>query len=163
MRHPSLLVFLPLLCLLTGAVSAQVTSTELIEKAADFDGREVEFRGEAIGDPMRRGDHAWINVNDGGNAVGVWADATAAAAVRLYGSYRVRGDTILVRGVFHRSCPEHGGDLDIHASEITFLLPGGSVAHPVKVLSLVVSALLLGVAFILDLLWKGRERVLGRS
>jgi len=163
MRRRVFSALLPLLCILTGVASAQVSSVELIEKAAEFDGREVEFRGEAIGEPMRRGDHAWINVNDGANAVGIWADGGAAAAVRLYGSYRARGDAVLVRGVFHRSCPEHGGDFDIHASGITVIAPGTAVDHPVRIPPLIAAVLLLAAALALHLLWRRREAFRGRS
>lgn len=152
---------LPLLCILAGAAHAQVSSVDLIEKAADLDGREVEFHGEAIGEPMRRGDHVWINVNDGSNAVGVWAEGRAAAVVRWYGSYRARGDTLLVRGVFHRSCPEHGGDFDIHASEVSVLISGTASHHPVAPPRWIAAAVLLAAALVLHALWRRRERTWG--
>ena len=59
-------------------VSAQptdsyVTLSELIENAEEYDGKTILFKGEAIGDPLKRGDHTWVNVSDGNNsAVGVY-------------------------------------------------------------------------------------------
>ncbi|MDD5130501.1 MAG: hypothetical protein PHS66_05580, partial [Candidatus Omnitrophica bacterium] len=37
-----------------------------------------------------------------------------------------------VSGTFHRSCLEHGGDLDIHASEIKKITSGSLDIHPVS-------------------------------
>ncbi len=68
-----------------------------------------------IGDVMPRGGNAWVNINDGNNALGIWMSASLAKEINYEGSYKSRGDTLEVTGIFHRACPEHGGDLDIHA------------------------------------------------
>jgi len=59
-----------LLLALPGGAQAQASSSELIEGASRLDGQTVEFRGEAIGDLMPRGDHVWLNVSDGQNTLG---------------------------------------------------------------------------------------------
>ena len=121
-----------------GAV--EVNSAELLEKWDQYDGREVIFRGEAVGDVMRRGGMAWITVNDdhysrearleagelrGGNSgIAVWLPEEEAAKIGVLGRYGSKGDLVEVRGVFNADCREHGGDLDIHAVSLEVLEPG---------------------------------------
>ncbi len=104
---------------------AQVVSgAELINNARQYEGKTISYRGEVVGDMMLRGDYAWVNLNDGSAAVGVWARKADLGGVRFLGGHQVRGDIVEVRGVFNRSCLEHGGDLDIHAREIKIITPG---------------------------------------
>jgi len=99
--------------------SAQpISSAELIQNAKVYDGRTIVYTGEVIGDIMARGDFAWVNINDGKNAIGVWMNKGLAANIIYTGSYRFKGDSVEIIGVFHRACPDHGGDLDIHAQGV---------------------------------------------
>ncbi len=98
---------------------------ELIEGALTYDGQTVTVEGEAIGDIMLRGDAGWVNLNDGTNAVGVWAPAALLRRIRNVGRYRVKGDTVRVTGMFYRADPRHGGDLDIQAARLEVLATGG--------------------------------------
>ena len=77
-----------------------------------------------IGDIMVRGDYAWVNVNDGKNAIGIWIDASLANDIAYKGSYKSKGDWLEVAGILHRACPQHGGDLDIHALAVRKTGPG---------------------------------------
>lgn len=104
-----------------------VSSAELINNAKDYDGKTITYEGEVIGDVMSRGEYAWINVNDGQNAIGIWAEKRLTKEIVYAGSYKTRGDWIAVVGVFHRVCLSHGGDLDIHAQTINRLRPGRPV------------------------------------
>ncbi len=129
--------FLVILCLaLIIAVSdcfAQApTSLDLINSAKQYDGKTISYKGEVIGDIMNRGDFAWLHVNDGIIAIGIWAPKAMIQDIRYAGDYHKKGDIVEVYGTFHRSCPEHGGDLDIHASEIKKLISGGPVFHPIS-------------------------------
>ncbi len=151
-----------LLALLASAGwSDPVSSRQLIEHSREYDGKPVEFRGELIGESMRRGEHLWINVSDGDSAIGVWVPRSAVPAVRYFGAYSVRGDTVLVRGLFHRSCPEHGGDMDIHAEAITIVAPGETVSHLLKPAAMAWASGLCALALLAFLLWRRRERFLG--
>ena len=96
-----------------------------------LDGKAIDFQGEAIQQIMRRGNHGWVNVKDDANAVGIWASASDLDLIKITGTYTSVGDTVRVTGVFHAACPEHGGDLDIHAERITLVDPGGT--KPVRV------------------------------
>jgi len=113
--------------------SAQIpTSLELINNAKQYDGKTVNYRGEVIGEVMVRGDYAWLHVNDGIIAIGIWAPKTLIGDIRYAGDYHKKGDIVEVSGMFHRSCLEHGGDLDIHASEIKKITSGSPVIQPIS-------------------------------
>ena len=108
--------------------SAQsISSTELINKAREYDGKSVVYAGEVIGDVMARGDFVWVNVNDGENAVGIWLSREFAGEIQFAGSYHAKGDRLEIAGVFHRGCIQHGGDMDIHAQTVRTISPGGPV------------------------------------
>jgi hypothetical protein len=84
----------------------------------------VVYEGEVIVDIMVRGKFAWINVNDGRAAIGVWVEKDLIRNILHTGNYKTNGSWIRVNGVFKRACPEHGGDLDIHAKTIKVLRSG---------------------------------------
>jgi hypothetical protein len=133
-------------------------STALVEDAAAWDGHIVRFVGEAIGEAMRRGDRCWIHLNDdayglagprdevvraGANSgIGVWVTAEQAGAIACFGDYRRHGDLVEVAGVFHAACPQHGGDLDIHAATLRIICPGYPTAHPIQPSRMVAAAIL---------------------
>lgn len=125
-------LFYCILAMLAYAVSISrcyaqaVSSAELINNAEQYDGKTVTYQGEAVGDIMIRKDHAWVNLNDGNAAIGVWMKQADIADIAYLGSYYVKGDIVGVIGIFHRSCPEHGGDLDIHAQQIKKVIRGES-------------------------------------
>lgn len=129
MRLRKLALLLLLLFLPTSAkADAQaVTSTELIEDALTLNGKTVTYRGEVIGDILYRGDYAWVNVSDGANAIGCYIPASEADKIDSIGRYRIVGDTVELTGIFHRDCPDHGGDLDIHADTIIVQKKGHEV------------------------------------
>lgn len=98
--------------------AGQISSTELINNAKEYDGKSVVYVGEAVGDVMVRGDFAWVNINDGENAIGVWLKKGLAKEIQFTGSYHAKGDRLEITGVFQRNCIQHGGDMDIHAQSI---------------------------------------------
>ncbi len=121
----------------------EVDSGTLLQEWESYDGEEVIFRGEAVGDVLRRGEFAWVMVNDdhystralhesgelrGGNSgVGVWMPAEEAEKIGRLGRHGSLGDYIEVRGTFHADCAEHGGDFDIHAYAVRVLEAGWEV------------------------------------
>ncbi|MCX5698525.1 MAG: DNA-binding protein [Candidatus Omnitrophica bacterium] len=129
--------FFAILCLVLLVVSyncyAQTsTSLELINNAKQYDGKTINYKGEVIGDVMIRQDYAWLQVNDGIIAIGIWAPKTMIQDILYAGNYHKKGDIVEVSGIFHRSCLEHGGDLDIHASEIKKITSGSPVIQPIS-------------------------------
>ena len=139
------------------ASPAKVGAKALIADPRAYDGREILFEGEAIGDAMRRGDHAWVNVLDADAALGVYAPVAATNEIGVFGSSRAKGDLVLVRGVFHRACPDHGGDMDIHATSITVVQPGHATPHPVNNFKLALMPLSIALAAGLYIIWRKRE------
>lgn len=156
-------VLVLLFALASACLFGQVDSTALIERAKELDGREVEFTGEAIGESMRRGDYVWLNLLDGGGAIGIWASRADLPAIRYFGSAAARGDTLRVRGIFHRSCPEHGGDLDIHALGLEVVARGElkrEALHPGR---MALAAGLLLAAATVFLSWRRRLKARARA
>jgi hypothetical protein len=111
--------------------AASYSSKALIENARLLDGKKVTYRGEAVTAIMKRGDHAWVNVNDGDNAIGIWCTGAMLECVKFLGDYKHSGDILEVEGMFNRACPAHGGELDIHAAKVKVLKPGFSIGEKV--------------------------------
>ena len=129
-----LVVLFSVLCSLFSVCYAQsISSTDLINNAKEYDGKSVVYTGEVIGDIMVRGDYAWINVNDGESAIGIWLEKGLTQGINYTGSYKSKGDWIEISGVFHRACSEHGGDLDIHAQGIRKINGGKEVLESLNV------------------------------
>lgn len=109
-----------------------IDSSSLINNAKFYDGKEVSYTGEVIGNVMKRGNYAWINVFDGSNAIGIWIPYTESKKIETTGSYNYKGDTIKVSGIFNRACSEHGGEFDIHSNEIEIMKKGSIIFRPVS-------------------------------
>lgn len=107
-----------------------IDSTTLINNAAKFDGKEVEFQGEAIGEIMKRGNFAWVNVYDGQNAIGIFMPYNEVKKIKVLGKYLVKGDMLNIKGTFNRACKVHGGDLDIHAKKVEIVKKGYKIDQP---------------------------------
>lgn len=163
----------------TGVVAAAapaVGSAELVERPATWDGRVIEFTGEAIRESMVRGDRAWIHINDDAYAtmeprlrgtlagynsgMGVWTDAEEAEAIGVFGDYRHRGDLVRVEGVFNAACARHGGDMDIHAGRLDVVSEGERIPYVVGGWK-APTALFLALAAVL--LWVVERRMVGRE
>lgn len=129
-----------------------VDSNTLIEDASVLDGQTVVYRGELIGDVLTRGNYEWLNVSDGSNAIGIWTEKRLLNTALIPGRYGQKGDTLGITGVFHRSCREHGGDMDIHAMQIE-ILAHGSATPSVVVTWRVVAAVILTCADLCMLAW----------
>lgn len=111
------------------AFGIETTSiNQLIDNAKIMDGKTVVVQGEAIGEVLERGDYAWVNINDGTNAIGIWLKLEDANKIKVFGDYLNIGDQVKVTGVFNRACVEHGGDMDIHAISTEVVENG----YPVK-------------------------------
>lgn len=137
-----------ILALLMSGLAGAETGKELIENSRGFDGKKVTFQGEVIG-VMTRENNAWVNVYDNGSVIGIWVGAENAKRVSVVGDYTHAGDTVAVTGTLHMACPEHGGDLDIHADNFTILTAGRVVARMPNVLVVVISVVLMILAIFL--------------
>ncbi len=145
------------------------SSSELVEAPKTYDATTVTFTGEVIGEAMARGEMAWLHVNDdpyyilnveegaqlGGynNGMPVWVDTRESEAITYFGDYRHEGDIVRVKGTFNSACPEHGGDMDIHATSLEIIEVGHDVVDevtPVKVVWAVGLALLAAVLYLAE-------------
>jgi len=154
-------ILMVLVLCVSPACAQTVTSTDLLEKNRFYDGTEILFQGEVVGDVMIRGENAWIHLNDdlygsenveeGSKLEGynsghaVWCRASDAGFIENKGGYKNSGDVLLVRGIFNRACAEHGGDMDIHAGRVELVKRGHAVSHPFN-LPRAAIALILGAA-----------------
>jgi hypothetical protein len=97
------------------------------------DGATVSFAGEVVSEALHGGqDSVWVNVLSSGTAVGVWMPESLAADIERFGDWHHTGDQVRVVGVLNHACDMHGGDLDVHASEVDVVARGTERARPVK-------------------------------
>jgi len=122
------------------------TINYLIENSLTRDHQTIVIEGEVIGEVLERGDNAWINVNDGTNAIGVYLRLDQTTDLKVFGDYFNIGDKIRVVGVFERSCIEHGGEMDIHATSIQIIKAGYPIEHPISSWKFVISIILMSIA-----------------
>jgi len=140
-----LITFLCLFLLQASFAYAQaVTGRQLIDNAAEYNGKIILFEGEVIGDIMIRGDHAWINVSDGDTALGIWTEKKLTEGLTHTGGYNSKGDWIRIYGIFSRACGEHSGELDIHAQSIKVLNSGGIIQERLNLGKRNIALVLLG-------------------
>jgi len=146
-----------------------VASAALIENASAWDGRSISLAGEAVGEALARGDHAWLHVNDDAyqardlgrprsgynSGQAIWATVELARRVRRFGDYRNEGDAVRVSGEFHAACREHGGDMDIHATGLVVVREGHAVTHRLNSRRLGIG---LGLLLLAGTLWLVRFR-----
>jgi hypothetical protein len=144
----------------------QVGSLSLVENARAWDGLVISFTGEAIGEMMRRGNMAWIHLNDdaymwknieegaelGGYNSGqaVWVSAAEAKKIAFFGDYKHEGDVVAVTGAVHAACPEHGGDMDIHATALQIVRTGHPVDHVMNRRRVIIAVLLVIIVLVLQ-------------
>jgi hypothetical protein len=153
-----------LIALAAGAQQVAIPSpgsTALVEDAQNWDGQAVQFTGEAIGEAMRRGAMAWIHLNDDAyglagagvnpgfagfnSGIAVWMDSAMASRIASFGDYRRHGDLVEVTGTFHAACPQHGGDLDIHATSLRVVRPGYDTVQLIRPSRMIAAAIMAGL------------------
>lgn len=129
---------------------APVSSEELIECPQAYDGLVVHYRGEAVRAVLRRGDRAWVHLNDdpyaldlgplpahrtavGGNSgIPVSVPGSVADEISYVGDGRHRGDVLDVVGTFRRAHPADDGGPAIHAHTGRVAQPGHPLRRPVS-------------------------------
>jgi hypothetical protein len=140
-----------------------ISSAELINNAKSYDVKIVSYAGEVIGDIMVRGDYAWINVHDGEAAIGVWLPAALIKGIKHTGGYRLRGDWVEVSGIFENTCPQHGGDLDIHAKSLKIIKQGFVKAETIDQAKVKTAIILFIVCFLVIVVYFIRIAYLKRT
>ncbi len=160
MKKIALSIFLILLLLVPSFARAE-TGEELIQNSGSFDGKSITYQGEVIG-VLTRGNYAWINIYNKGYAIGIWSRAEDAEKISSFGDYTHIGDSVSVEGEFHLACPEHGGDLDIHASSLKILSTGEKIDRmpifSVATLSVILFTISIFVAALVKYFHKEKEK-----
>ena len=92
---------------------------------------EVSFVGEAVGDLVNAGEgYKWANISGTSNAViSVYMPDDLAKLIQNIGDYHETGTSLKITGTYHIACPEHEGELDVHANAAEFTDNGGPVTH----------------------------------
>lgn len=141
-----------------------VTSGELIACPTRFDRQPVVFEGEVVRGVLRRGDRAWVQLNDdpygigpgplpvhrttlGANSgVAVSIPAADADRVTVVGDGSAHGDRLRVEGTFLRADPDDAGAPSIQASAVEIIAVGEPLRAPVSPPRIAVALLLCGAA-----------------
>ena len=121
--------------------SVKLTSEELLRDTRKWDGKNVIFQGEAIGEIMPRGNFVWLNLQDDFGAIGIWASQDMAQAIQYTGDYRHKGDTVEIEGQFFRADPRLGGELYIRAQRLKIVNPGNVMVQPLHPLKIEIAAI----------------------
>jgi hypothetical protein len=152
-KNISLICITTLILLSSRSYAQEYTLNDLVENAKQLDKKTITVQGEVIGEALERGEYAWININDGTNAIGVWMPKEYSDKIKIYGGYKNKGDIIQVKGTFNRACSEHGGDLDIHGKKVEVIKMGYSIKENIpqyKILtSIILTIVALSVGYIL--------------
>lgn len=146
-----------------------VTAEALIECPATFDGFLVRYRGEVVRAVLRRGDHAWVHLNDDGYALdvgplpeqrillGVNSGIPAriplgvAEQIEHVGSYQAQGATLTVEGIFRRADPADDGGPAIEVLQARVERPGHRIRHHPSPTRVVVAVVLIAAALVATL------------
>ena len=154
-----LILFLLILFIVPCTASDNITKiNDLIEKSISFDNTEVTVQGEVIGEALERGDYAWININDTTNAIGIWVKRSDIDQIQFYGDYKHKGDIVKFTGVFYRACSEHGGDVDIHCSNLEIVESGYNIKEQLSTLKIGITVSLVVIAAIILIIYLKLEK-----
>ena len=101
-----------------------ITGERLNAEGEQHNGKIIAFQGEAIGDIMKRGEYAWVNLKEGDFLIGVWMTYKDAKKIKYIGRYGSKGDCLRIEGIYNENCPEHFGEKDIHAINVEIINEG---------------------------------------
>ena len=144
--------FISVYLAVSAAASDTVKINDLIESITSYDGQQVTVVGEAIGEELQRGGYSWVNINNGSNAIGIWLSSGDADKISFFGNYKHIGDTVRITGTFSRDCKEHGGDVDIHCSNIEIISKGYAVKEEIGHEKVIAAAVLFSAAIFVTII-----------
>jgi hypothetical protein len=156
-------------------IGVRISSAQVSACPQAFDGLDVRFAGEVIGDLLRRDGGVWVQVNDDDYALelgplsrheehrgfngglAVWLpDGLHEQVTGLGGPHR-RGDVLLIDGVIMRADPEDGGGTTLRAHSARVVAPSVELPTPLYVEQAIVAAIL-GPAAAAALIWSRAKR-----
>ncbi len=128
----------------------RITSESVYACPRLFDGLDVRYAGEIVGDVLARDGGAWVLINDDAYALevgplgahrelagfnsglSVWLPDGLHEGLGPTGRYGRRGDIILVEGVLLRADPADGGGVTLRATSLEVLAPAVSTPEPLN-------------------------------
>lgn len=138
----------------TSVFADTVSITDMIKNPQKYDGKVFTIKGEVIGDIMKRGNDAWVNISDGNNALGIWIPYNMTKDIKYKGSYADKGDMVEVQGRFNRVCKEHGGDMDFHVNKVNNIEHGGAIKYIINKSRIMYATIMSVIVIILLLIRK---------
>lgn len=138
----------------------RVSSTQVFRCPSAYDGLEVTYVGEVVGELLPRRGGAWAQVNDDAYALttgplvghreragfntgmSVWLPEDLAGRIEQPGRPALRGDVVLLQGTVHRTDPADGGGITLRASAMETLAPPLVIEPPLHRLQVVVAVVL---------------------
>ena len=147
-KNSKIIIFIFIFTLfLTITINASnvIEINQLVENASTLDNTEVSIQGELIGEALERGEYAWININDTTNAIGVWVKQSDINQIQFYGDYKHKGDIVKITGTFNKACVEHGGDVDIHCTNIELVEKGYIIKEELSFLKIITAVVLITI------------------
>ena len=134
---------------------------DLVENMAKYDKKTITLSGEVLGESLERDNGCWVNMSDGGNAIGVWMSKSDAAQIRVFGDYKHTGDMVTVTGTFYQACPTHGGEPDIHCTRLVVTTEGIGRSEDTSTVKVLAAAA--AVALVLTLLLTYHKKVVKKD
>lgn len=147
-----------ILSLLLTLQNSIVSINDLIKDSHAYDQKPIVVEAEVILELLERDDYAWINVNDGSNAIGVYLPIEMVKDLDVFGDYNHIGDQVRIEGIFYRNCDEHGGEIDIHAKSLTIIEQGYKVEHEVSVWKFAIAFISFSLSLIVLLIYRNKRK-----
>ncbi len=144
-----------------------VTISRLASADPSLNGSLVSFRGEVVGEAVNSTSSGskWVLLQSGApetSSIEVLMPNDQVALIENFGSYKVKGSTLLVTGIYRVADPDQDGELDVTAYVVNVVDPGGPVAEdidwrklPVGVALVLLGLGLLGLRAVLK--WRSRS------
>lgn len=138
----------------------RLSSDQVYACPAAWDGKEVTFVGEAIGEVLPRRGGAWVQVNDDAYALetgpllghreragfnsglSVWLPDGLHERIDGVGRHAQRGTVVQLEGTILRADPDDGGGTTLRADSLEVLAPSVQLDEPFHTLQAVVAGVL---------------------
>ncbi len=140
---------------LSAESATAVTISRLESADSSLNGTLVSFRGEVVGEAVNSSSPGskWVVLQSGSpvtSSIEVLMSNDQAALIENFGSYKVKGSTLLVTGIYRVADPDQDGELDVTAYVVNVVDPGGPIAEAVdwRKLPVGIALVLLGLGLL---------------
>lgn len=155
--------------------NGRISSTQVFACPMAYDGLQVTFVGETIGELIRRRDGVWVQVNDDAYALevgpvighrehrgfntglSVWLPDGLHETIEDVGRPGQRGDVIAVTGTLLQSDPDDGGGITLRAETLEVVAATVVIDAPFHTVQAIVATLLM-IGALAAIIWSRRVR-----